>query len=149
MDTQEKFQAAMQKVADDRDLDLVIEHNWANTGWYSFQPREGFGPVLRFPFDFQTDYSTFSAGGSPGPLGPNPDGGRWSFVRGGDHDLVIARVVALLDGGPDTVRIVVLPDGQTYGPLIGTRVYEVPSSADAEAIEEALASGTLEGRELR
>ena len=51
MDMQEKFQAAMQKFADERDLDLVIEHDWANTGRHSGRPREGFGPVLRFAFD--------------------------------------------------------------------------------------------------
>jgi hypothetical protein len=149
MNMQEKFTAAMQRITDERDLDLVVETEWSNTGWYSFQPREAFEPLLRFPYDFQTGYSGFGQAGLPGPLGPNPQGAHWSHVRGGEHELVIARVVALLDGGPDTVRIVVLPDGETWGALDGTRVCEVPSPFDAAAIDEALAAGSLDGRELR
>jgi hypothetical protein len=149
MKMQEKFRAAMQRIADERDLDLIVEHDYANTGWYSFQPRDGFEPILRFPFNFQTGYSAFGQAGLPGPLGPNPAGGYWGLVRGGEHELVIARVKALLDGEPDTRRIVVLLDGETYGPLEGSRVCEVPVSFDADAIEDALASGTLDGRDLR
>jgi hypothetical protein len=149
MNMQEKFQAAMQKIADEHDLDLVVETGWANTGWYSFQPRAAFEPLLRFPYDFQKGYSSFNAAGRIGPLGPNPKGGYWSHVQGGEHELAIARVRALLDGEPDTVRIVVLADGETWGALDGTHVCEVPSWFGAEAIEEALAAGTLDGRELR
>ncbi|MBS1895594.1 MAG: hypothetical protein JST59_30205 [Actinobacteria bacterium] len=149
MNMQEKFQAAMQKIADERDLDLVVEHDYANTGWYSFQSRDGFEPTLRFPFGFHRGYSNFSGGGRPGPLGRSPRGGPWTYVEGGQHEELIAHVRALLDGEPDTVRIVVLPDGETYGPLEGSRVCEIPSWFDAEAIEEALAAGSLDGRELR
>lgn len=63
--------------------------------------------------------------------------------------MVLARVRELLDGGPDTVRIVVLPRDNAYGPLVGSRVCEIPTWFDAEAIEEALAAGSLDGRELR
>lgn len=149
MRMQDKFQAAMQALADERDLDLVVEHSYPNIGWYSFQPRGGFEPVLRFPFDFQTGYSGFGPAGLPGPLGLNPAGRYWSAIRGGGHELVIARVRALLDGRPDMVRIVVLPDGRTWGSLDGTRVCEVPSSFGFEEIDEAVAAGTLGGRELR
>jgi hypothetical protein len=62
MNIQEKFQAAIQEIADERDLDLIVEHRYANSGSYSFQPRGGFEPVLRFPFDFQTGYPSFSSG---------------------------------------------------------------------------------------
>lgn len=148
MKMQEKFRTALEKIADERDLDLVVEHAYANTGWYSFQPRGGFEPVLRFPFNFQTGYSSFDAGAKPTSLGRGPRGGAWSYVEGGDHEKVLARVKAVLDGEPDTVRIVVLPHG-SYGPLEGSRVCEIPSWFDAEAIEEALEAGPLDGRELR
>ncbi len=149
MNMQEKFQAAMQEIADERDLDLVIEHVYSNTGWYSFQPRAGFEPVLRFPFNFQRGYSSFDSGAKPTPLGRGPGGGAWSYVEGGEHEKVIARVKAVLDGEPHTVRILVLADGETYGPLEGSRVCEIPSWFDAEAIEEALSAGSLDGRGLR
>ena len=151
MNMQERFQAAIQKTADERDLDLIVEHTYSNTGWYSFHPRGGFEPVLRFPFNFQTGYSSFGSmsGRDPGPLGLGPSGAPWINVRGGEHEQVIARVRAILDGEPDTVRIVVLADGETYGPLQGSRVCEIPSWFDAEAIEEALRAGSLDGRELR
>jgi hypothetical protein len=148
MNMQEKFQSALEGIAEERDLDLVVEHNYANTGWYSFQPPAGFEPVLRFPFNFQTGYSSFDAGAGPTSLGGGPRGGAWSHVEGGDHEKMLARVRALLDGGPDTVRIVVLPHGN-YGPLEGSRVCEIPSWFDAEAIEEAPEAGSLDGRELR
>lgn len=149
MNSQEKFQAAMQKIADARDLDLVIEHNYANTGYYSFQPRGGFEPVVRFPFNFQTGYSSFHPGAEPGPLGRNPRGRPWDHVQGGEHDQVLARVAAVLHGEPDAVRIVVLPDGETYGPLLGSRVYEIPPGIEAQQIEDALAEGSLDGSDLR
>jgi hypothetical protein len=146
---QEKFGAAIHEIADERELDLVIERDYANTGHYSFQPRGGFEPVLRFPFNFQTGYSSFNAGGRPGPLGCSPKGGPWSYVEGGEHEQVLARVVAVLDGEPDTDRIVVLPDGETYGPLIGSKVCEVPSDRDCRQVEVALVEGSLRERELR
>ncbi|HVX32803.1 MAG TPA: hypothetical protein VHA80_06635 [Solirubrobacterales bacterium] len=149
MNMQEKFQAAMQKIADERDLDLVVERTYANSGWYSFQPRAGFDPVLRFGFNFLIGYSEFLAGGCPDLLVLDPRDGRWNHVEGGQRDLLVAAVRSVLDGGPGTLRIVVLPDGETYGPLEGSRVCEIPSWFDAEAIEEALAQGSLEGREPR
>jgi hypothetical protein len=149
MNTQEKFQAAMQQIADDRDLDLVIEHNYSNTGFYSFQPRHGFEPVLRFPFYFHAGYSGFgSRGRTAGPLGKSPKGGPWSHVEGGEHELVIARVRAVLDGEPDTVRTVLLPHGGTV-PLTECSVYEVQAAWSEDEIRKAIKDGSLDGRELR
>jgi hypothetical protein len=41
--------------------------------------------------------------------------------------------------GPATERILVLDDGETFSPLEGCRVYEVPSEWGTEEIEGALA----------
>jgi hypothetical protein len=41
--------------------------------------------------------------------------------------------------GPATERILVLDDGETFSPLKGCRVYEVPAEWGTEEIEEALA----------
>lgn len=101
MNMQEKFTAALRELAEEHDLDLVVEHAYANTGFFSFQPRGSFEPVVRFPFGFQTGYSTFASGVGPGPLGMNPKGGLWRFVEGGEHDVVLARVAVILDGVAD------------------------------------------------
>jgi hypothetical protein len=53
------------------------------------------------------------------------------------------------DGAPETHRIVVLHDGETYGPLLGSKVCDVPPDFDDEQIEEALAEGSLTEHELR
>ena len=98
MDTQEKFTAAMRKLAEERNLELIVEPTYANSGYYSLQPRESFDPVLRFPFDFRTGYSSFADGvGEPGPLGLRSSGSPWNCVRGGEHDEVLARVAEILD----------------------------------------------------
>jgi hypothetical protein len=98
MDMQEKFTAAMRRLAEDRDLDLVVEHTYANSGFYSLQLHHSFEVVLRFPFDFHAGHSSFSgAVGESGPLGDGPRGGPWSCVRGREHDLVLARVKEVLD----------------------------------------------------
>ncbi len=41
--------------------------------------------------------------------------------------------------GAETERILVLEDGETFSPLEGCRVYEVPADWGTEEIEEALA----------
>lgn len=97
LDTQEKFTAAMRRLAEGRDLELIVEITYANSGYYSLQPRESFDPVLRFPFEFRTGYSSFVGGvGEPGPLGLRSSGSPWNCVRGGEHDDVLARVVEIL-----------------------------------------------------
>lgn len=98
MDMQEKFTTAMGKLTEERDLELVVELTYPNSGYYSLQPRESFDPVLRFPFDFRTGYSSFAGGvGEPGPLGLRSGGGSWNCVRGGEHDEVLAHVAKILD----------------------------------------------------
>jgi 8-oxo-dGTP pyrophosphatase MutT (NUDIX family) len=97
LDMQEKFTAAMRELAEERNLELIVEHTYAGSGYYSLQPRESFDPVLRFPFDFRTGYSSFVGGvGDPGPLGLRADDSPWSCVRGGEHDEVLARVTEIL-----------------------------------------------------
>lgn len=98
MDTQEKFTTALRNLCEERDLELIVEDTYAGSGYFSLQHPESFDPVLRFPFDFRTGYSSFADGiGEPGPLGLRPDNAPYSCVRGGEHDEVLARVVALLD----------------------------------------------------
>jgi len=97
MNTQEKFTAAMQRLAEQRELDLLVNHSWANTGRFIFQRHGSFQPLLEFPFNFQTAYSSFGSGAGEGPLGRSPSGGAWSYVEGVDHDALIARVAELLD----------------------------------------------------
>jgi hypothetical protein len=99
LDVQEKFTAALRKLAEERDLDLIVEPIYANSGYYSLQPPESFDPVLCFPFDFRVGYSSFAGGvGKPGPLGLRSSGSPWNCVRGGEHDEVLAYVVEILDG---------------------------------------------------
>lgn len=102
MDTQEKFTAAMRRLAEERDLELIVEHTYPGCGYYSLQPYASFEAVLRFPFDFRTGYSSFAVGiGDPGPLGLREGGTPYSCVRGGEHDEVLTRVAKLLDEGAE------------------------------------------------
>jgi len=45
--------------------------------------------------------------------------------------------------GAETERILVLDDGETFSPLAGCRVYEVPAEWGTEEIEEALPEAGL------
>jgi hypothetical protein len=47
--------------------------------------------------------------------------------------------------GPETTRIMVLCDGETFSALEGCRVFEVPAGWDTEQIEEALAEEAWKG----
>jgi hypothetical protein len=53
--------------------------------------------------------------------------------------------VELAEPGPDTMRIMVLSDGETFSGLEGCRVFEVPAEWDTEEIEAALAEGASRG----
>lgn len=98
LDTQEKFTAALRRLCEERDLELIVEHTYAGSGYFSLQHPESFDPVLRFPFDFRTGHTSFAESiGDPGPLGMGPSGAPFSYVRGGEHDQVLARVAMLLD----------------------------------------------------
>jgi hypothetical protein len=149
MKTKEKFETALRKIAEDRDLDLVIEHSYANIGHYAFQPRDSFEPVIRFPFDFQHGYSNFATCADPEPLGRNQMGGRWSGVRGGAHDQILTRVKAKLDGTPDAIRYLVSSDGDTVARLEACSVYEVPADWTTDDLAEAITTGSVDGREAR
>lgn len=107
LNTQEKFTAALRKLCEDRDLELIVEHSYAGSGFFSLQHPESFDPVLRFPFDFRIGYTSFAEGiGRPGPLGRRADDSAYSCVRGGEHDEVLTRVRDLLDeaGSRTTLR---------------------------------------------
>lgn len=98
MNTQEKFTAALRKLCEERDLELIVENTYAHSGFFSLQHPESFEAVLRFPFDFRTGYTSFAEGiGDPGPLGVRADNSPYGCVRGGEHDEVLARVAVLLD----------------------------------------------------
>jgi len=47
--------------------------------------------------------------------------------------------------GPETMRIMVLSDGETFSGLEGCRVFEVPVEWDTEQIEATLAQGASRG----
>lgn len=103
MQTQEKFTATMRKVAEARDLDLVVDTDYSNVGTFAFQRRSSFAAILVFPFNFQGSKGNFVTGvgyESPGPLGPrHEDNARgFSKVEGEDFDLVVLRVEEILDG---------------------------------------------------
>lgn len=98
--TQEKFTAKLQRLADERQLDLVIESSYTNIGHFCFQRQEGFDPLLRFPFNFQPEYSSFSATTKdPGALGYREPGSsrRFGGLKGAELDLAVVRVAELLD----------------------------------------------------
>jgi hypothetical protein len=98
LDTQEKFTVALRKLCEERDLELIVEHTYADSGFFSLQHPESFDPVLRLPFDFRIGYTSFAEGiGRPGPLGRRPDDSAYSCVRGGEHDEVLTRIADLLD----------------------------------------------------
>jgi hypothetical protein len=98
LNTQEKFIAALRKLCEERDLELIVEETYAHSGFFSLQHAESFEAVLRFPFDFRTGYTCFAEDiGNPGALGVRADDSPYSCVRGGEHDEVLARVAMLLD----------------------------------------------------
>lgn len=57
--TQQKFMNAMQRLADEVELDLVVDTTYANCGRVIFQPRETFDAKLAFTFNFQQGYASF------------------------------------------------------------------------------------------
>jgi hypothetical protein len=57
--SQEKFEAALEAIAVERDLELVTDRRFSNVGTYRVVPRDGFTPVLQMRFDFQDDYASF------------------------------------------------------------------------------------------
>lgn len=100
--TQGKFTAAMQRIADARDLDLVVDGPYSNVGTYTFQRRKSFAPLLSFPFNFDGGKGRFtpvSGGPDPGPLGPRHEQTALGFSRvvGEEFDKVVVRVEELLD----------------------------------------------------
>lgn len=108
MRTQDKFTAAMQSLADELDLDLVVDKSWSNVGTFRFQQHDSFASLLDLPFSFQDDYSSFHGGAGHGPLGPNRKGGSYSYVQGAEHEEIIAKVRSIL-----TEKLADLPVGSS------------------------------------
>lgn len=110
MQTQEKFTAAMRRLAEARDLDLIVDTSgYSNVGTYAFQRRDSFDPILFFPFNFQGAKASFVAvigGSDPGPLGPRHEetSGGFSGVEGDDFDKVVLRIEEVLDGSGALLR---------------------------------------------
>lgn len=101
MTTQQKFMAALERLAEKHDVDLVTDHTYSNTGEVAFQPYAAFQPLLTFRFNFQTGYASFSGD----DLGDSKREQRWSYVtakqndRHGRHrtlDEFLSRVAELL-----------------------------------------------------
>lgn len=99
----EKFTAEMQRLADERDLDLIV-HGTDRVGHYEFQTRKGFDSILLFPYEFRPDKSSFAdtgpEGGAKSELGPMHEETEYGFyeVQGREHVKVIVRVGEVLDG---------------------------------------------------
>ncbi len=136
--TQEKFTIAMQRIADARRLDLVVDKAYSNVGTYSFQRRDSFDPILLFPFTFQEARGQFCPSsaigkGDPGPLGPRSEDDHRAFygIEGKDYDLVVLRIEEVLDGSG------ALP----HEPLISLAFSreDVDSMADERGIDRDLA----------
>lgn len=96
--TQQMFTAAMQKLADERDLNLIVNRSYSNVGTYSFHEEGMFEPTLRVPFDFQGARADFSAHGTNLVLGRNDHGGCFAATEGAVFHVVLVRIAAILDG---------------------------------------------------
>jgi hypothetical protein len=148
--TQEKFTARMERIAEDRDVDLVIDKTYANIGTYAFQPKESFAPILAFPFDFQEGRGRFVpviGGADPGPLGPRTEDSEVGFsgIEGAVFDLVALRVEELLDAAGATPR----PDEFIRITFGREDVLEWASDSDGEVDEEtALARAEEWGKQI-
>jgi len=57
-DTQGRFTAAMQKIADDQGAELVIDRSYSNIGRCSFARAGIMAPFYSFTFDFQGGYAS-------------------------------------------------------------------------------------------
>lgn len=116
MNTRKKFTAALQRIADEREVDLIVDGTYANTGTYRFQARDSFAPLLEFSFNFQSDYTSLGpSGANDGPLGPRGGGRRgWGYLRtGGELDEAIERIKETLDRDRPSC-----PNcGQWHGPI--------------------------------
>lgn len=99
MTTQEKFTAAVQALADERDgIELVIDHSWANVGTYSFERKGFFEPILVVPFSFNNRSGNFCETGTNNILGRNEHGGCFTATEGDGYEVVLERIAAILDG---------------------------------------------------
>lgn len=90
MNTQEKFMQRMEGIAERRQVDFVVDHDWANTGVAMFQPKGEFKPLVSFKFAFQTEYATFEGIPNPKAVGP-PD--KWYHVTPAELDKFVDAVM--------------------------------------------------------
>jgi hypothetical protein len=99
VNTQDKFTAAAQKLADEREgIELVIDKSWANVGTYSFEREGEFEPILVVPFSFNNRSGDFAGHGTNNVLGRNLHGGCFTATEGEGYELVLQRIGAILDG---------------------------------------------------
>ena len=59
MNTQAKFEKALESVAKTHEVDLVIDKTYANLGTYSFEKPASFDPVMKFPFSWSNGSASF------------------------------------------------------------------------------------------
>lgn len=90
--TQAKFTKAMQDLADERGLDLVVDSEWSNTGTFRFQREDSFEDLLAVHYNFQAGYSSFDM-----KRGREPRV-QVHYVRGGEHDQFVGQVRLALGG---------------------------------------------------
>ncbi len=56
MNTQKKFEEAVDQIAYFKNLEVVNDREWANRGHISVQRKHSFASLLDFDYDFQDDY---------------------------------------------------------------------------------------------
>ena len=96
LSTQKKFLQHCQDEAEVRNLVLVVDNTYANTGTVRFQRMESFVPLVTFGYDFQQGYARFH-----GDLGREHRTGIVGArsVKFDDLDTVLEDLRALLPGG--------------------------------------------------
>jgi hypothetical protein len=90
--TQDKFEDAMEAIALEMDLDLLLDKTYSNVGRITFQEKDLWHDLLTFGFSHQGEYSTFSGK----DLGRNGKGGAWSYVKRPELGVFIEHVRNLL-----------------------------------------------------
>jgi len=65
MNTQDKVQAAVERIAKIQRLDLLTDKDYGNVGTWRFQLRGSFVDLVTVRFDFQTGYARFRMAAPP------------------------------------------------------------------------------------
>jgi hypothetical protein len=95
MTTQQKFLERMEGIAKRRQVEFVVDHDYANRGFAMFQHKGEFKPLVSFKFDFQPEYASFE--GIPNPTSQSD---KWIHVTPSQLDEFVQAVqVALTEVG--------------------------------------------------